>query len=178
MKRTQLYKKAIDKFGEIAQIHMVLEEMSELSKELLKDLRQGIKNEYNVASEVADVEITIEQIKGIYGIEMAVRSIKRAKKKRLQKLLEAPDYLIVKQVIERCQKRFKKQVIGDDIALVILDHNQEEVYFKDCNQVEVQDEYDVFDSVFEAEVVSYEIKKDYYEDETNKTALIINLKEK
>ena len=50
---------------------MVIEEMSELTKELCKDLRDR-GNIENIADEIADVEITIAQIKNIYSIEKEV----------------------------------------------------------------------------------------------------------
>lgn len=175
MKRTQLYKIAVENFGETAQIHMALEEMSELSKELLKDLRNGKKNPVDVASEVADVEITMEQIKGIYGIDLMVRKTKRSKKKRLQKIIDSMKPLTVAQVIEKVQKHFKKRLIGDDIALEIV-RGLDEFYQIDCNQTEYDKKS--FDAILAHEVENYEIDKDYYGDESEKYGLIINLKSK
>ena len=63
----KIYKDAIEFFGDTSQKIMVIEEMSELIKELSKDLRQrGVVE--NIAEEVADVEITLNQIKQIYNI--------------------------------------------------------------------------------------------------------------
>lgn len=68
----KIYLEAIEFFGETSQKIMVIEEMSELTKELCKELRER-GNIENIADEIADVEITIAQIKNIYGITDAVK---------------------------------------------------------------------------------------------------------
>ncbi|MBQ4084296.1 MAG: hypothetical protein IJC30_01400 [Alphaproteobacteria bacterium] len=67
----KIFRDAIDYFGDTSQKIMVIEEMSELIKELCKELRDR-GNIENIAEEVADVEITLSQIKMIYDIEDAV----------------------------------------------------------------------------------------------------------
>jgi len=67
----KIFRDAIDYFGDTSQKIMVTEEMSELIKELCKELRDR-GNIENIAEEVADVEITLSQIKMIYDIEEAV----------------------------------------------------------------------------------------------------------
>jgi uncharacterized protein YabN with tetrapyrrole methylase and pyrophosphatase domain len=67
----KIFRDAIDYFGDTSQKIMVIEEMSELMKELCKELRDR-GNIDNIAEEVADVEITLSQIKIIYDIEDAV----------------------------------------------------------------------------------------------------------
>ena len=67
----KIFRDAIDYFGDTSQKIMVIEEMSELIKELCKELRDR-GNIENIAEEVADVEITLSQIKMIYDIEEAV----------------------------------------------------------------------------------------------------------
>lgn len=59
---------AIDKWGTDAQTIMAFEEMSELQKELCKNFR-GKDNEAEIADEIADVEIMLEQLKMIYEVE-------------------------------------------------------------------------------------------------------------
>ena len=59
---------AINLFGDHAQIDMAIEEMSELTKELLKD-RRGKENRSDIAMEMADVYIMLEQLKFIFGID-------------------------------------------------------------------------------------------------------------
>jgi NTP pyrophosphatase (non-canonical NTP hydrolase) len=86
MKRTQLYQKAVETYGKLAQEHVLLEEMSELSKVILKGFRGQI-NMQELIDEVADVEIMLEQIKWIYAITPQVYARKVYKKKRLEKRL-------------------------------------------------------------------------------------------
>ena len=50
---------------------MVIEGMSELTKELCKELRDR-ENVENIADELADIEITLAQIKKIYNIDKTV----------------------------------------------------------------------------------------------------------
>ncbi|AOY78414.1 hypothetical protein BJL90_15980 [Clostridium formicaceticum] len=66
---------------------MVFEEMSELQKELCKALR-GNKVTGNIAEEIADVEIMLEQMKLLFGIESLVRANKIYKLERLDERLE------------------------------------------------------------------------------------------
>ena len=67
-----LLNKCIDKWGKNAQLLMVLEEMSELQKEILKNINRGKENIDAIIDETADVEIMLEQLKYIYGIHKAV----------------------------------------------------------------------------------------------------------
>lgn len=77
----QIYKDAIDFFGNTSQKIMVIEEMSELTKELCKELRNRGNTE-NIADELADVEITLAQIKMIYNIDKIVEEHKDYKLRR------------------------------------------------------------------------------------------------
>lgn len=70
----ELYKAAVQKFGERAQILVAIEEMSELTKALLKYIRlidfdQGNYDDIieNIAEERADVEIMMNQLNEIFG---------------------------------------------------------------------------------------------------------------
>lgn len=58
---------AIRHYGKDNQLHVALEEMSELQKELCKDLR-GKGHLDAIAEEIADVEIMLEQLKMIYHV--------------------------------------------------------------------------------------------------------------
>ena len=71
----RVYQDAIDLFGVTSQKIMVIEEMSELTKELCKELRDR-GNVENIADELADVEITLAQIKMIYNIHDLVEEHK------------------------------------------------------------------------------------------------------
>ena len=78
----KIYNDAIDFFGITSQKIMVIEEMSELTKELCKELRERGDIEH-IADELADVEITLAQLKMIYGIHQAVEEHKDFKLRRL-----------------------------------------------------------------------------------------------
>lgn len=78
-----VYKGAIDKWGEESQIIILFEEMAELQKELSKNLR-GNENIKDIAEEIADVEIMLEQMKLLYDIEQLVEEYKEAKIHRLR----------------------------------------------------------------------------------------------
>jgi hypothetical protein len=89
VKRETLYEKAIQEFGEKSQVLMLLEEMSELQKAILKSLREPFADySKEIIDEVSDVEITLEQVKYMLGINKKVYARKKFKKARLKKLLE------------------------------------------------------------------------------------------
>jgi len=75
--------KAVETWGVDAQAKMLLEEMAELQKEICKALR-GADNAAQIAEEVADVEIMLEQVKLIFDIREAVKSYTDAKMGRLR----------------------------------------------------------------------------------------------
>lgn len=79
--------RAIDMWGCDAQLKMVLEEMSELAKEICKFWR-GKNNTESIADEVADVEIMLAQAKLIFGIEKTVEQHKVDKLERLKMRLD------------------------------------------------------------------------------------------
>ena len=62
---TEVLRNAIVRFGNDSQVDMVIEEMSELTKALLKARRAGIKqyNTPSVLEEFVDVEICLDQLK-------------------------------------------------------------------------------------------------------------------
>ena len=61
-------KRALHTWGEQAQMMMVVEEMSELMKEILKNVNRGKDNLAEIIEETADVEIMLEQLKENYQI--------------------------------------------------------------------------------------------------------------
>ena len=65
--------KAINKWGKHAQLLMVLEEMSELQKEILKHINRGKDNLDEIIDDTADVEIMLDQLKYIFGIHDHVK---------------------------------------------------------------------------------------------------------
>ena len=82
-----IFRSAIDTYGEVMQITVAFEEMSELQKELCKHLR-GSGSQENIAEEIADVEIMIEQMKMLFNCEAAVLQVREKKVKRLKERME------------------------------------------------------------------------------------------
>lgn len=76
-------KQAVKTYGKTHQIVICTEEMAELTKELSKNLR-GRENLPQIAEEVADVEIMLEQIKIIFDLHKAVADARLSKLRRLQ----------------------------------------------------------------------------------------------
>lgn len=63
-------KTAIQYYGPMNQKIMAIEEMSELIKEVTKDMRtDSAADKKHIAEEIADVEIAIQQLKMMYDIE-------------------------------------------------------------------------------------------------------------
>ena len=77
-----IYRQALKKWGSTAQVIMVFEEMAELQKELTKFLRGNWIGD-NIAEEIADCEIMLDQMKLLFDIEELVDMNKKYKLKRL-----------------------------------------------------------------------------------------------
>lgn len=84
-----LYKQALELLGEQSQVDMVIEEIGELLSAMMK-FRRGRIHIADLASEIADVEITIEQLKYIIGKE-GIGMIEAFKDTKLKRLLERID---------------------------------------------------------------------------------------
>ena len=82
-----ILRSAIDTYGAVMQIAIAFEEMSELQKELCKYLR-GSGSQENIAEEIADVEIMMEQMKTLFNCENSVRRVRQQKVKRLKERME------------------------------------------------------------------------------------------
>ena len=82
IQENKIYDEAIDFFGLESQKIMLIEEMSELTKELCKELR-GRGDVEHLSDELADVEIMLAQVKKIYNISDAVARHKDFKLNRL-----------------------------------------------------------------------------------------------
>lgn len=65
----EVIKRVIEKYGKTHQTVVAMEELSELIKELSKQIRNEGKKE-NLIEEVADVYIMLTQIKEMYGLEL------------------------------------------------------------------------------------------------------------
>lgn len=81
--RQEVYRRAIDTYGEEPQLWMVIEEMSELAKEICKFMR-GKRCPVDIADEIADVTIMLEQATMIFGVDDLVREHIDAKVERLK----------------------------------------------------------------------------------------------
>lgn len=81
---------AINTYGCHNQVIKAIEEMSELQKELCKGLsgKLTLAQVDNIAVEIADTEIMLEQLKMIYGIHKPVEEWKHLKLLRLANRLE------------------------------------------------------------------------------------------
>ena len=77
---------AIEHNGEDMQLNVAVEEMAELTKEIIK-YKRGFDNLQQLAEEIADVEIMLEQLKLIFGVHIVVIIEKEKKKDRLRKRL-------------------------------------------------------------------------------------------
>lgn len=80
--------KAIARYGKDAQITMLFEEMSELQNAVCKFGRNR-SSAADIAEEIADVEIMLEQMKIIFECRGLSESIKHEKIERLRSRLEA-----------------------------------------------------------------------------------------
>ena len=83
----EVLQRALDTYGSALQIVVMMEEMSELQKELCKYLR-GKYSPANIAEEIADVEIMIEQMKMLFCCADDVRDVRRRKVERLKERLD------------------------------------------------------------------------------------------
>lgn len=84
--------RAVQQYGEDNQISVAVEEMAELTKELMKWKRPDVDKQRtmcNIAEEIADVEIMLSQLKIIFSCAGAVEDEKSIKINRLlEKLLK------------------------------------------------------------------------------------------
>ena len=82
-KTDEILKQAIATYGKDAQVKMAIEEMSELTQALCKDFR-GKGNAGNIAEEIADVEIVLQQLKIVFSNRNDVNRFYELKIKRLK----------------------------------------------------------------------------------------------
>ena len=85
--RKRVYAHAIDRWGVKGQLLMVIEEMSELTKEICKSFR-GTDNLEQIADETADVMIMLEQLRMILGLDDMIREHMDRKIQRLAERLD------------------------------------------------------------------------------------------
>ena len=90
----ELFKKAIEKWGEVAQTEMLMEESIELALAVRKYLRnKDALSLVQLGEEIADVEIMISQIKLMnQGLSVEIEKCKLNKLERLERRINANDY--------------------------------------------------------------------------------------
>ncbi len=87
----QILTETIDTFGHRMQTMVAIEEMSELTKELVKHMR-GRDNRDAIAEEIADVEIMLCQLRLMHGIKTTdIDALIAGKINRLKNKLEGKD---------------------------------------------------------------------------------------
>lgn len=67
MKREEILQSAIDTYGEKMQEDICIEEMSELTKAIIKNRRKEYMETANILEEIADVQIMLDQMRLIFG---------------------------------------------------------------------------------------------------------------
>ena len=85
MNREEILRKAIETYGKDSQAKMMIEEMSELTKELCK-LFRGEGDTGHILQEMADVQIMLDQMRMIFG---GTSELEKAKVERLKGRLKA-----------------------------------------------------------------------------------------
>lgn len=83
-----IYHRALKTWGKNPQMLQVIEEMSELIKEILKNVNRGKDNVSEIIEETADVEIMLEQLKCCYNINTQVADYKKQKLLKIAKRLD------------------------------------------------------------------------------------------
>ena len=83
-----VYHRALKTWGKNPQMLQVIEEMSELIKEILKNVNRGKDNISDIIEETADVEIMLEQLKCCYNITQEVEDYKKQKLLKIAKRLD------------------------------------------------------------------------------------------
>lgn len=91
MNKIDLFDKAVEAWGELAQLDMLQEECAELIQALSKKKRGFEQGDDWVAEEIADVELLIEQVKRMFHLETRVEIVKRSKLERLEERLKDVD---------------------------------------------------------------------------------------
>lgn len=85
--RAKIYARAAETFGRETQTIVAIEELSELIQALCKDNRGQVQR-VNLAEEIADVTIMLEQMRILYGINPIVCATMDYKVRRLAERIE------------------------------------------------------------------------------------------
>ncbi|MBR5094109.1 MAG: hypothetical protein IK095_03355 [Oscillospiraceae bacterium] len=128
--RSPVYAKAIDTFGIPAQLQMVIEEMSELTKELCKFSR-GKEVRSQIAEETADVLVCLDQLMMIFGIRDEVEAQMDRKVLRLAQRLHMQ--VSPEPAPLTCDPIDRRQLSpGQEVWIVTPDYREHSVTFEDA----------------------------------------------
>lgn len=109
MNELEIYQKALHKWGGDNQTLKMFEEMSELQKELCKNAI-GKKNKDEIAEEIADVFIMLNQMMMLHKCDKEVEEWKGKKLERLENRVlqrEHPFLVIAKRLKAKLNKNFR-----------------------------------------------------------------------
>lgn len=88
MSENEIYKAALSKFGATKQIFKTFEEMAELQVAIGQNQTKGIGNYNDIAEEIADVRIMLEQMLILFDCRGLSDRYRREKVARLEKAVE------------------------------------------------------------------------------------------
>lgn len=83
-----IYRMAIAHYGKLNQLDVAIEEMAELTKEIVKNKR-GENNRDHIVEEIADVYVMLKQLELIFDIDLKeIIDMRNAKLKRLERRIQ------------------------------------------------------------------------------------------
>ena len=89
MKKSDLYRQAVELWGQNSQLYMLAEEASEMSAAVHHFVRRTNTTSYEcLVGEIADVEIMIEQVKYMLRVAELGRRVAESKQHKLDRLEE------------------------------------------------------------------------------------------
>jgi hypothetical protein len=88
MPEKNVYERAVKLWGKNPQLLQCVEEMSELTKEIMKYVNRKQNNVTEIIEEVADVEIMLSQLKYCLSIEKEVEAYKTGKVVKISEKLD------------------------------------------------------------------------------------------
>jgi hypothetical protein len=68
-KEKEIFNRATKTYGKLAQFYVAVEEMAELTVEIMNHCNRGVFNEHKIREEIADVEIMMEQLKLLVDVD-------------------------------------------------------------------------------------------------------------
>ena len=96
----EVLKEAISRYGDDMQITVCIEELSELTKELCK-FKRGEGKKLNIAEEMADVRIMLDQLEIIFDNSEDVQDWYKYKVNRLKSRIRIEKKAKIKEIAER-----------------------------------------------------------------------------